>query len=98
MPASCVRWFAGFAPRIWAVEAVGIGATSSEFRTPCSATSARSSAQFQRSVGVTPHMSGWNTPLLTGEPAYLTTVVTAAQRAVRGESEKEKASVEPYES
>ncbi len=50
--------------------AVGIGATSSELRTPCAAMSARSAAQSQRSDGVTPHMSGWRTPLETGEPAY----------------------------
>ena len=53
MPASCVRWFAGFAPRIWAVEAVGMGATSSELRTPCCAICARSAAQSQRSVVLT---------------------------------------------
>ena len=27
------------------------------------------SAQSQRSVGVTPHMSYWRTPRLTGQPA-----------------------------
>jgi hypothetical protein len=57
-------------PRICAVEAVGIGATSSELRTPCCAICARSPAQSWRADGVTPHMSNWRTPLETGEPSY----------------------------
>ena len=52
------------------VDAVGIGATSSELRSPCAAMSRRSAGQSQRSLGVTPHMSGCSTPLLEGEPSY----------------------------
>ncbi len=51
------------------VEAVGMGATSSELRTPCAAISRLSSAQSQRpEEGVTPHISYWRIPWLTGEP------------------------------
>jgi len=35
-------------PKIWEVEAVGIGATNNELRTPCFTTSARKFSQFQR--------------------------------------------------
>jgi len=55
-------------PRICAVEAVGIGASSSELRTPCCAMRALTSAQSHLFDGVTPHMSNCSTPLLTGEP------------------------------
>ena len=58
-------------PRIWAVDAVGIGATSSELRTPCSATEARNAVQSQRSVVVTPHMSGCILPFDIGLPSYV---------------------------
>merc|ERR1711887_343919 len=40
-------------PRIWAVDAVGIGASSSEFRHPCSAKSLRNLAQSHLEEGVT---------------------------------------------
>merc|ERR1719174_2744127 len=53
-------------PRICAVDAVGIGARSSELRTPCVLILARSAAQSHRGEGVTPHMSCCSTPLLTG--------------------------------
>ena len=52
------------------VEAVGIGATSSEFRTPCLAMSARSESQSCMPEGCTPsHMSNCRTPLDTGLPS-----------------------------
>ena len=44
-------------PRICAVEAVGMGASRSEFLTPCCATRAFSADQSHREDGVTPHMS-----------------------------------------
>lgn len=53
----------------WEVDAVGIGATSRELRTPCSATLCLIAGQSQRSEGVTSHMSGCSTPLLTGLPS-----------------------------
>jgi hypothetical protein len=57
-------------PRIWEVEAVGMGATRRELRTPCAAMAARRPAQSHRSEGAgAPHMSCWRTPLETGEPA-----------------------------
>ena len=37
---------------------------------PCFAILALRAAQSQRAEGVTPHMSYWSTPLLTGEPSY----------------------------
>ncbi len=53
------------------VEAVGIGATSSELRTPCAAISRLSAAQSQSpDEGTTPHMSYWRIPWLTGEPCH----------------------------
>ncbi len=51
------------------VEAVGMGATSRELRTPCWATLCLTPGQSHRSEGVTPHMSGCRTPLLTGLPS-----------------------------
>ena len=57
-------------PRICAVDAVGIGASSSELRSPCSAIFALSAAQSQRPVGVTPHMSYCRMPFDAGEPGY----------------------------
>jgi len=45
-------------PRIWAVDAVGIGASSSELRTPCSLIRARSAFQSQRADGST---QSWST-------------------------------------
>ena len=57
------------------MEAVGIGATSSEFRTPWVAMSARSPSQSHRVLGAfTPHMSCCSTPLLTGLPWYVSYV------------------------
>lgn len=44
-------------PKICAVEAVGIGANKSEFRTPNSAIFFFNEAQSHKSVGVTPHIS-----------------------------------------
>merc|ERR1719174_1834367 len=58
-------------PRIWAVEAVGMGARRREFRQPCSARSARSVDQSQRSDGWTPQRSGCSLPSDVGEPAYV---------------------------
>lgn len=49
-------------PRIWLVEAVGIGANNSEFITPFLAIMSLRAAQSHRPEGVTPHMSGWRTP------------------------------------
>lgn len=57
-------------PRICAVDAVGIGAHSSELRSPCRAMRLRSSSQFQRLVGVTPHMSNCSVPFEAGLPGY----------------------------
>ena len=56
-------------PNICEVDAVGIGATNKEFLTPYCFTSSFNVAHSQRSVGVTPHMSNWNIPFDTGEPA-----------------------------
>jgi hypothetical protein len=59
-------------PRICAVEAVGMGASSSELRRPCLTTRAFSASQSKRpEEGFTPHMSNCSTPLLAGEPAKL---------------------------
>ena len=55
-------------PRIWAVDAVGIGASSSELRTPWFLMRPLSATQSHRFDGVTPHMSNCSTPLLMGEP------------------------------
>ncbi|TNN41158.1 hypothetical protein EYF80_048673 [Liparis tanakae] len=69
-----VNWMglaAGFVLRIWAVEAVGMGASSRLFLTPCAAIFSFSAAQSHRSLGVLPHMSYCRTPLLTGQPAYV---------------------------
>merc|ERR1719341_3191474 len=65
-------------PRIWAVEAVGMGANSREFRIPCLAILAFRLAQSCRLVGVTPHMSYCNCPLLTGLPSYVSYVPNSA--------------------
>eukprot|EP00961_Rhodomonas_salina_P190084 2564548-Rhodomonas_salina.5 len=54
----------------WEVLAVGMGARSSELRTPCAAISAFNAAQSQRGDGVTPHMSYCRMPWLTGHPGY----------------------------
>ena len=51
------------------VEAVGMGATSSELRTPCCAMLCLIPGQSHLLDGVTPHISGCNTPLLTGLPS-----------------------------
>ncbi len=59
------------APRTWAVEAVGMGASSSELRMPWVAMRARRPAQSRRSDSGTPHMSGWRMPRDTGEPGYV---------------------------
>lgn len=48
-------------PRIWAVDAVGMGANSNELRTPYLAIFSFRAAQSHRSVGVTPHISYCNT-------------------------------------
>lgn len=61
-------------PRICAVEAVGIGATSSEFRRPCSAILAFRPAQSCLSEGVTPQRSNWRRPSEAGEPSYVSYV------------------------
>merc|ERR1712118_3371 len=59
-------------PQIWAVLAVGIGATSNEFRIPCCAILAFNSVQFHRPLlGLTFHKSNCNLPSLAGEPAYV---------------------------
>ncbi|MNF98121.1 hypothetical protein D3C84_809720 [compost metagenome] len=59
-------------PRICEVEAVGIGATNNELRTPCSITSFLNEAQSQRpdnSSSFIPHILYWNSPLDIGEPS-----------------------------
>ena len=54
----------------WAVEAVGMGATSSELRRPAPpATAARRPAQSHRPDVAAPHMSGCSTPRLHTTPA-----------------------------
>ena len=54
------------------VEAVGMGATSSELRTPWAAMSRRRPSQSHRVLGAfTPHMSCCSCPLLTGLPSYV---------------------------
>ena len=50
------------------MDAVGIGASNRELRTPCFFTSLLRISHSQRLVGVTPHMSNWKIPLDTGEP------------------------------
>jgi len=45
-----------------------MGAHTSELRRPCCAILSLSSAQSQRSVGVTFHRSYWSRPWLAGEP------------------------------
>ena len=55
-------------PRIWAVEAVGIGAKRREFLTPCSITSFFKTSHSQRSEGLTPHISNWKIPSEIGDP------------------------------
>src|ERR1700743_3716393 len=57
-------------PKIWDVEAVGIGATRSELRRPCLAMSAVREAQSHRSVGVMFHMSYCRMPSEAGDPLY----------------------------
>merc|ERR1719399_2612794 len=61
-------------PRIWAVDAVGIGARRSELRQPCSARSRLSWAQSHLLLGVTFHRSGCNKPWDVGEPSYVSYV------------------------
>lgn len=61
-------------PKIWAVEAVGIGATSREFLRPCSAILAFRPAQSCLSVGFTPQRSNWRRPSDAGDPAYVSYV------------------------
>merc|ERR1719263_458977 len=56
-------------PKIWAVEAVGIGARSNEFLHPCSARSLRNLAQSHLEEGVTFQRSGWSNPWDVGEPS-----------------------------
>ena len=58
-------------PKIWAVEAVGIGARSNEFRQPCSARSFLNWAQSHLLLGVTFHRSGWSKPWEVGDPSYV---------------------------
>lgn len=60
-----------FHPRICEVEAVGIGATRRELRTPCSLIWARRVVQSQRSVGTRPQRSNWSLPCDMGEPSYV---------------------------
>lgn len=57
-------------PRIWAVVAVGMGASRRELRSPNAAIRCFSAAQFQRlpAGGDTPHRSNCSLPLLAGEP------------------------------
>ena len=57
-------------PRIWAVDAVGIGARRSELRRPCAAILALSAAQSHRALGATPHRSYCSSPREAGEPSY----------------------------
>ena len=57
-------------PRIWLVDAVGIGASSSELRSPCCLISAFSASQSHRpESGFTDHMSNCRMPLDAGEPS-----------------------------
>merc|ERR1719198_1508879 len=59
-------------PSICAVLAVGIGATSKEFRIPCLAIrDLRSDQSHRPELGFTPHMSNCNCPLLAGDPSYV---------------------------
>merc|ERR1719198_1234794 len=58
-------------PRICAVEAVGIGATSNELRNPTLEILCFNVDQSQRVDGVTPHRSNWRSPLAAGEPTWL---------------------------
>ena len=54
------------------VDAVGMGASSSELRTPCAAMSLRRRSHSQRLLGAgAPHMSCCSCPRLTGDPAYV---------------------------
>ena len=54
--------------RTCAVDAVGMGATSSELYKPWRAMRARSAGQSHLADGVTPHRSGCSTPRLAGDP------------------------------
>ena len=56
-------------PRIWAVDAVGMGAMSNELRMPCSLISSFKMSHSQRSDGFTPQRSNWSLPSLAGEPS-----------------------------
>ena len=59
-------------PRIWLVDAVGIGAMSSELRRPFEARvlrAAQSKVPSSSVIGFTAHISGCRTPLLAGDPA-----------------------------
>src|ERR1051325_6846218 len=58
-------------PRICDVEAVGMGASNSELRTPYFFTSSFNTSHSQRLLGVTPHISNWKIPSETGEPMKL---------------------------
>ena len=61
-------------PRIWAVDAVGIGANNREFLQPCSARSFLSWAQSHLEDGVTFQRSGWSKPWEVGLPSYVSYV------------------------
>ena len=64
------RWLTSLLPRIWLVDAVGIGASSSELRSPCCLISAFSASQSHRpESGFTDHMSNCRMPLDAGEPS-----------------------------
>ena len=59
-------------PKICEVEAVGIGATNKELRTPFFTTFSRKLSQSQRpELGVTFHISNWKMPLEIGEPSQV---------------------------
>ena len=56
-------------PKIWEVDAVGIGANNNEFLTPCFLTFCFSFVQSHLpESGVIPHMSNWKIDFDTGEP------------------------------
>ena len=57
-------------PKIWAVEAVGMGAIKRELRMPYFRISSRNTSHSQRPEGFTFHMSNWKIPLDMGEPSY----------------------------
>jgi len=65
-------------PRICAVDAVGMGAMSSELRRPVAAIFALSVAQSQRSEGVTPQRSYWSFPWCAGDPSKVSYAPSSA--------------------